>query len=115
MAGRIQDIELNALVADGRVLGEDGNASLPFLVIAIHDPLGNSFIVAKDPRLPEHSVDQRGFSVIDMGDDGEVTNVGTLLNDRHVSRTVSDGCGRPSTIGHPNAAQSYPRRPWRRP
>jgi hypothetical protein len=48
--------------------------------INIVDTPGHRLVRAKEPRLPEHRVDERGLPVIDVGDDRDVPNVGSLLH-----------------------------------
>ena len=47
MAGRVDDVDLGVLVADGRVLAQDGDASLSLQVVAVHDPLLHLLVVAE--------------------------------------------------------------------
>ena len=74
VAGRVDDIDLHALVADAGDLGEDGDAALAFEVVGIHDALDVHFVFAEDAALVEHGVHQRGLAVIHVGDDGDVAN-----------------------------------------
>ncbi len=95
VAGRVHDVDLHALVVDGRVLGHDGDALLPLQVDRVHDPLDHVLVGAEDPGLPEHGVDQRGLAVVDVGDDGDVSDVLTLLHVVTVARiAVAPGGGR---------------------
>ena len=57
------------------VLGEDGDAALALEVVGIHDALDDGFVGAKNAALAEHGVDQGGFAVVDVGDDGDVANI----------------------------------------
>jgi hypothetical protein len=63
-------------VGDGAVLREDGDAPLPLEGIGVeHTGVG---IVALGERAAafEQAVDERGLAVIDVGDDGDVAEVG---------------------------------------
>ncbi len=53
-------------------LGQDGDASLALLVVGIHRPFRVRFVGAEDPGLSQHLVDEGGFAMIDVGDDGDV-------------------------------------------
>ena len=58
VAGRVHDVDLHALVVDGRVLGHDGDALLPLEVDRVHDALDHVLVGAEDAGLPEHGVDR---------------------------------------------------------
>ena len=73
VARRVDDVDQDVVVVDGRVLGEDGDAPLPLEVGVVHHPLGHPLVGAEDPALVEHGVDQRGLAVVDVGDDGDVS------------------------------------------
>jgi hypothetical protein len=75
VARRVDDVDARAAIDDGRVLGHDRDALFALQIDRVHDPLGHVFVVAEDPALPEQGVDQRGLAVVDVGDDGEVTDV----------------------------------------
>ncbi len=72
VARRIDDIDQDVVVVNGRVLGQDGDAPLPLEVRVVHHPLGHSLVGTEEPALVQHGVDERGFPVVDMGDDGDV-------------------------------------------
>ena len=55
-----------------RILGKDSDASLAFQIIRIHHALDDGFVGAKNAALPEHGIHQRGFAVVDVGDDGDI-------------------------------------------
>ena len=74
VAGGVDDVDLLAVVEDGGVLGEDGDAALALEVVGVHDALGDGFVGAESPGLAEHGVDQGGLAVVDVGDDGDVAN-----------------------------------------
>ena len=75
VAGRIDDVDLDAVVADAGGLGENGDAALALQVVRVHDALGDFFVGAENAALPEHGVDQRGLAVVDVRDDGDVANL----------------------------------------
>ena len=47
--GRVDDVELDAAVADGRVLGQDGDAFLPLEVAGVEDALVDRLVCPKGP------------------------------------------------------------------
>src|SRR5215470_11793459 len=95
VAGSVHDVDVDAPVGNGRVLGHDRDALLALEVDRVHDALGYRLVLAEEPRLPEHRVDQGGLAVVDVSDDRDVTNVLALLHRSIVSRP-NGGPGRPS-------------------
>ncbi len=63
---------------DGSVLGEDGDAALALQVVGIHDALGHLLVLAEGVRLAQEAIHQRGLAVVHVGDDGDVTKVGSF-------------------------------------
>ncbi len=74
VAGRVDDIDVHALVVDGGVLGEDGDAALALEVVRVHDSLGDVLVSGERAGLVQQFVDERRFTVIDVGDDREVAD-----------------------------------------
>ena len=107
VAGRVHDVDLHALVVDGRVLGHDRDALLALEVDRVHDPLGHVLVGAEDAGLPEHGVHQGGLAVVDVGDDGDVSDVRALLHVLHCTTdaSMSQCVTLPrSTVGHNDAS-----------
>ena len=75
VARRVDDIDAGVLPDQRGRLGEDGNAALAFEVVGIHCPLGDALIVAERAGLLQKAVDQGGFAMVDMGNDGDVAQV----------------------------------------
>ena len=75
VAGGVDDVDLHALVLDGDVLGQDGDASLALLVVGVEHALLDLLVLAERVRGPQHLVDQRGLAVVDVRDDGDVPDV----------------------------------------
>ena len=95
MTGRVDDVDVDAPVRDGRVLGHDRDAFFALEVDRVHDALGHRLVLAKEARLPEHRVDEGGLAVVDVSDDRDVTDVFALPHRSIVSRR-NDHPGRPS-------------------
>ncbi len=74
VAGRVHDVDLDVVVKNGRVLGQDGDAALALQFVGIHDAVHQLLVGAKYAALAEHGVHQRGLAVVDVGDDGDVAN-----------------------------------------
>ena len=70
----IHDVDLHPAPAHGRILGQDRDAPLPLQGIGVHDPFFHLLVGPEGSGLPEHLIHQGGLAVIDVGDDGQVTN-----------------------------------------
>ena len=75
VAGRVHDVDLHAVVVQGRVLGHDRDPALALEVDVVHDALLDAFVVAEGAALAEQRVHERGLAVVDVGDDGDVAEV----------------------------------------
>ena len=128
VAGGVDDVDRHAVgdagvegrlpgVPDGGVLREDRDALLALEVTAVHGPLGDVVVLAERPGLPQHLVDEGGLAVVDVGDDGDVTEV-DAVGDRHTHQSLRYcaqdriGCNapRPPCSGPSQAAGSWCRR-----
>ena len=83
VARGVDDVDLDALVLDGDVLGQDGDASLTLLVIGVKHALLDLLVLAEGVGSLEHLVNQRGLAVVDVGNDCDVSNL--LLEHGHLS------------------------------
>ena len=77
MAGRIHDVDVDAVVIDRGVLGEDGDAALALDVAGIHHALDEMRVRGEGPGLLQELVDEGGFPVVDVRDDGDVAERAT--------------------------------------
>ena len=84
--GRVDDVDLRPAVADGRVLGQDRDPLLALQVAGVEDALGDVLVRAERAGLPEHRVHERGLAVVDVGDDGDVADIGAQ---RHRPRVAA--------------------------
>ncbi len=75
MARRVHDVELYVPVADRRVLGKDRDAAFAFERIRVHDARRDVLPFAKDAALFEHGVHEGRLAVIDVSDNGDVSEV----------------------------------------
>ena len=75
MAGRVDDIDLGVFPPHGRVLREDGDPALTLERIGVHHALGDDLIFPEGAGLPKHLVNQGRLPVIDVCDDGDITNL----------------------------------------
>ncbi len=71
---QVVDLAVPGLVVQGGGLGLDGDAALALDVHRV-EHLGFHFAVGQAAAELDDAVGQGGFTVVDMGDDGEVSNV----------------------------------------
>ena len=74
MPGSVDDVDLIPLVVDASRLGKDGDSSFVLERIGIHAAGGDLFVFAESPARLEHGIDKSGLAVIDVGDDGDVSD-----------------------------------------
>ena len=74
--GGVDDIDGRAVVDDAGVLGQDRDAPLALEIVGVEDAVGDLLVGLEDIALLEHAVDQGGFPVVDVGDDGDVADGG---------------------------------------
>jgi len=75
VSGGVDDVDNHLVKTDGRVLGKDGDALFLFQVTGVHDALAGVLMVAKGASLTEHGVNQGRLSVVNVGNDGNVSNI----------------------------------------
>ena len=80
MAGGVDDVDLDAVVAYGGVLRQNGDAPLTLQVVAVHDTLRYILILPECAALLEHFVHQGGFAVVTVGDDGDIPQIVSYHN-----------------------------------
>ena len=73
--GGVDDGDLGRPVLHGRVLGQDGDALFALEVARVEDAVGELLVRSEGSRLTEHSVDQRGLAVVNVGHDRHVAQV----------------------------------------
>ncbi len=86
VAGRVHDVDAHSLIRKPAVLAGNGDAPLPLQVQGIHNPFRHLLAGAEYAALFEHLVHQGGLAVVDVGDDGDISD--WLLAHR---RSVSSG------------------------
>ena len=72
MTRSVNDVDLVITVGNGGVFGENGDPSLFFDVIAVHDTLIYLLVGSKGSRLLEKFVYQCGLAVVDVCDNSDV-------------------------------------------
>jgi len=71
----IHNIDAVVIPFDRSIFGENGNAALFFLVVGIHKTLSIGVFAIKSPRLAQKFINQSRFTVVNVGDDCNVTQV----------------------------------------
>ncbi|MNL09801.1 hypothetical protein D3C87_1305750 [compost metagenome] len=74
MARSVHDIDVRAVVFDSTVLREDRDPAFLFQVVRVHHALNHLLVFAEGTCLAQELVDQGGLAMIDVGDDGDVTD-----------------------------------------
>ncbi len=80
VTGRVDDVHLHAAPSHGGVLGQDGDALLALEVTRVHDPVGHLLMGAESSGLAQHGVDERRLAVVDVGHDGHISDVISVLH-----------------------------------
>ncbi len=75
VAGRVDDVDPRALPLDRGAFGKDRDAALALQIVAVHRALGDGLVVPEGAGLLQQFVDQRGFAMVDMGDDGDIAKI----------------------------------------
>ena len=75
MARSVDDVDLHALVLDGDVLRQNGDAALALLVVGVEHALLDLLILAEGIGRAQKLVDEGRLAVVDVSDDGDVANV----------------------------------------
>ena len=90
-------------VVDRDVLGEDRDAAFALQVVGVEDPLALELRGPKLPTLAQHRVDQRRLAVVNVGDDGHVSDVFASLHE-FSCRRHSGGLGTGTEISATEAS-----------
>ena len=71
---RIDDVDVDAVVLDRGVLGKNRDTTLFFQIIGVHDALDQLLVSGESAGLAEQLVNQCGFTVVNVGDDGDIAD-----------------------------------------
>ena len=80
MARGVDDVDLDAVVHDGRVLREDRDAALALDIARIHDALSHLLVRAEYMALLQHGIHKRRLAVVDVRNDCDIAE---LIISRH--------------------------------
>ena len=72
MARGVDDVDVRAFVINCTVFGQDRNSALTLQVIGIHHPFSHLLMPGKRACLLKQFINQGGFAMIDVGDDGDI-------------------------------------------
>ena len=75
VARSIQDVDFAAIMHNGSVLGQDGDSTFSFLIVGVHDPFLHLLVGTEYTALFQHGVHQGSLTVVDVSDDGNVTQI----------------------------------------
>ena len=75
VAGRVDDVDAVTVPFERGVLGADGDAFFALEIHRVHHALLDLLVGAKGAGLPQQLIDQRRLAVIDVRDNGDVTNL----------------------------------------
>ena len=75
VAGSIDYVDFDALIVYGGILRQYGYTAFALKVVRVHDAFGNLLIVAEHARLLEHLVHQCGLTMVNVGNDGYITQI----------------------------------------
>ena len=75
VARGVDDVDEVAPVFERPVFGGNGDAALALEVHGIHEAFRDNLVVAEHAALFEKLVDERGFAVVHVGDDGDVADI----------------------------------------
>ena len=75
VARGVDDVDLDVLVLDRDVLGENRNAALALLVVRVQDAVLDLLVGTEGVRGTQELVDHRRLAVVDVGDDGDVPQI----------------------------------------
>ena len=68
----VDDVDLDAVIMDGCVFGEDGDAALALEGVGVHHALLHDLVFSEGAALFEHLIDERRFAVVDVRYDRHV-------------------------------------------
>ena len=105
MAGGVDQVDLELLArarvgpADGAIFGGDGDAAFALKVAGVHDEAVLAalelveVLVAEHAGLVEQPVGEGGFAMVNVGDDGDVTDLHELRDSVLFERKAKSAIG----------------------
>jgi hypothetical protein len=74
MSRSVEDIDFYLTPAYRTVFGRNGDPAFSFQIHAVHQTLFDLLVFPKKSRLTEHLIYEGGFSMVYMGNDGNVAD-----------------------------------------
>ncbi|EJX06427.1 hypothetical protein EVA_05464 [gut metagenome] len=78
----VNDINVAAFVFNGTVLGQNGNAAFLFNITGVHHAFGNLLVVTEGTGTLQKTVNHRGLTVVNVGNDRNITDRSSHLFSR---------------------------------
>ena len=75
VARGVHHVDLYVLISDGGVLGQNGNAALPLQIAGVHHAVHHGLVLPVHAGLLEHLIHQSGLAMIDVGDNGNISQI----------------------------------------
>ena len=75
MAWRVDEVDLRSLPLDGDVLREDRDTAFLLEIVGVEDPFAGELAGSKLSALAKQAVDEGRLAVVDVGEDGDITDV----------------------------------------
>ena len=73
----VDDVDFGAFIVDCRIFREDGDASFTLEVSVVHNTVLYRLVVTEGTALLEHLVNQSGLSMVNVRDDGDISQIGS--------------------------------------
>ena len=78
MTWGVDDIDFCILIKNSSIFGENGDSSFSLNVVGVHDSLSYFLIGTEHTALFQKLIDQSGFTMVYMSDDGNVSYIFSL-------------------------------------
>ena len=75
MSGGVDDVDVGAFPAYGAVFSQNRDATLFFDGVVVHDRVDHFFVLGEGAGLAQQLVHHGGFAVVNVGNDGDVSNL----------------------------------------
>ena len=79
MSGRVDNINFNAFIHNGGILGQDCDTTLFLDIVGVHDALRHFLILPENTALFQQFVYQSRFAMIDVRDDCYISYIFSCL------------------------------------
>ncbi len=79
MSGSVDDIDFVSFVIDRNILGEDRDSPFALKIIIVKNKFSRTLILAEQIAGHEHFIHHRGFAMVHVGYNGDVSNLLHIL------------------------------------